>query len=88
MILPTADNQFSLQALRRNGIFNIAIANRLGVSRRTFSRALLLMDDWIETTFRGMAPSNQISVEKTMRRKVSSSAVLSHSRWMRSSLSR
>lgn len=64
MFLPTDDKQFSFWALRRNGVSNIAIANRLGISRQAVSRALLLMDDRIETTLREMARSNQISVEK------------------------
>ncbi|MDD1687535.1 hypothetical protein [Methanoregula sp.] len=64
MFLPTNDKQFGFWALRRSGESNIGIANRFGISRQAVSRALLLMDDRIETTLREMAQANQISVEK------------------------
>ncbi|MFA6332697.1 MAG: hypothetical protein WCX22_07095 [Methanoregula sp.] len=63
MFLPTNDKQFGFWALRRSGESNIGIANRFGISRQAVSRALLLMDDRIETTLREMAQANQISVE-------------------------
>jgi hypothetical protein len=42
---------------------NITIANVLGISRQAVSRALLLMDERVESTLREMAKSNQIAVE-------------------------
>ena len=50
--------------MRRNGVPNITIANALGISRQAVSRALLLMDERIESTLREMARANQIAVEK------------------------
>jgi hypothetical protein len=64
MFLPTSDKQFGFWALRRSGASNIAIANRFGISRQAVSRALLLMDERVETTLRGMAQANQIGIEK------------------------
>ena len=64
MLLPTNDKQFGFWALRRSGVPNITIANRLGISRQAVSRALLLMDEKIETTLREMAAANQIAIEK------------------------
>ncbi len=64
MLLPTNDKQFGFWAMRRSGEPNIAIANRLGISRQAVSRALLLMDEKIESTLREMAQANQIAVEK------------------------
>ena len=40
------------------------IANRFGISRQAVSRALLLMDEKIETTLREMAQANQIADRK------------------------
>ena len=64
MFLPTSDKQFGFWMLRRSGESNIAIANRFGISRQAVSRALLLMDDRVGTTLRGMAQANQIAIEK------------------------
>ncbi len=64
MLLPTNEKQFEFWAMRRNGIPNITIANQLGISRQAVSRALLLMDQRIESTLREMASANQIAVEK------------------------
>jgi hypothetical protein len=64
MFLTTDDKQFGFWALRRSGESNIGIANRFGISRQAVSRALLLMDEKIESTLRGMADANQISTEK------------------------
>jgi len=64
MILPTNDKQFGFWALRRSGVPNITIANRLGISRQAVSRALLVMDEKIGGTLREMATANQISIEK------------------------
>ena len=64
MFLPTNDRQFGFWAMRRNGVTNIGIANKLGISRQAVSRALLLMDEKIGATLREMANANQISVEK------------------------
>jgi len=64
MFLTTNDKQFGFWAMHRNGIPNIEIANRFGISRQAVSRALLLMDEKIETTLREMAQANQIAIEK------------------------
>jgi hypothetical protein len=64
MFLTTNDKQFGFWALRRSGVPNIGIANRFGISRQTVSRALLLMDEKIETTLSEMAQANQIAIEK------------------------
>jgi hypothetical protein len=64
MLLPTNDKQFGFWKMRRNGSSNITIANLLGISRQAVSRALLVMDEKIETTLREMAQANQIAIEK------------------------
>ena len=64
MFLTTNDKQFGFWALHRNGVPNIEIANRFGISRQAVSRALLLMDEKIETTLSEMARANQIAIEK------------------------
>ena len=64
MFLTTNDKQFGFWALHRNGMPNIEIANRFGISRQAVSRALLLMDEKIGTTLSEMAQANQIAVEK------------------------
>ena len=64
MLLPTNDKQFEFWKMRRSGMPNITIANLLGISRQAVSRALLLMDERIESTLREMARANQIAVEK------------------------
>jgi hypothetical protein len=64
MFLPTNDRQFGFWAMRRSGVTNIAIATRLGISRQAVSRALLLMDERIGTTLRGMANANQIAIDR------------------------
>jgi hypothetical protein len=64
MVLPTNEKQFGFWAMRRSGVPNITIANQLGISRQAVSRALLLMDDKIETALREMANANQIAIEK------------------------
>lgn len=43
---------------------NIAIAKELGISRQAVSRALILMNERIETILRDMAKANSIAVEK------------------------
>jgi len=63
MFLPTNDKQFGFWTMRRSGVPNIAIANRLGISRQAVSRALLLMDEKIESTLREMAQANQIAID-------------------------
>ena len=64
MFLTTDDKQFGFWMRRRSGESNIVIANRFGISRQAVSRALLLMDEKIESTLRGMADANQIAIEK------------------------
>ena len=64
MLLPTNDKQFGFWAMRRSGVPNITIANRLSISRQAVSRALLLMDEKIEATLREMANANQIAIDK------------------------
>ena len=64
MLLPTNDTQFGFWKMRRNGSSNITIANLLGISRQAVSRALLVMDEKIESTLREMAQANQIAIEK------------------------
>jgi hypothetical protein len=64
MFLPTNDKQFEFWKMRRSGMPNITIANLLGISRQAVSRALLVMDERIESTLREMARANQIAVEK------------------------
>jgi len=64
MFLTTDDKQFGFWMRRRSGESNIGIANRFGISRQAVSRALLLMDEKIESTLRGMADANQIAIEK------------------------
>ncbi len=64
MFLPTNDKQFGFWTMRRSGVPNITIANRLGISRQAVSRALLVMDEKIEAALREMAQANQIAVAK------------------------
>lgn len=64
MLLPTNEKQFAFWRMRRSGTSNITIANLLGISRQAVSRALLVMDEKIETTLREMAQANQIAIEK------------------------
>jgi hypothetical protein len=64
MLLPTNEKQFEFWRMRRSGSSNITIANLLGISRQAVSRALLVMDERIETTLRDMAGANQIAIEK------------------------
>ena len=64
MLLSTNDKQFGFWKMRRNGSSNITIANLLGISRQAVSRALLVMDEKIESTLREMAQANQIAIEK------------------------
>mgnify|MGYP001029597491 FL=1 len=64
MLLPTNDKQFGFWKMRRSGSSNITIANLLGISRQAVSRALLVMDEKIESTLREMAQANQIAIDK------------------------
>jgi len=64
MLLPTNEKQFEFWRMRRSGSSNITIANLLGISRQAVSRALLVMDEKIETTLRDMAQANQIEIGK------------------------
>jgi len=64
MLLPTNDKQFGFWKMRRSGMPNITIANLLGISRQAVSRALLAMDERVESALREMAQANQIAIEK------------------------
>jgi len=64
MLLQTKDKQFGFWAMRRSGVPNITIANRLGISRQAVSRALLVMDGKIGTALREMANAHQIAIER------------------------
>jgi predicted transcriptional regulator len=64
MLLPMDEKQFGFWKMRRNGTPNITIANLLGISRQAVSKALLGMDEKIESTLREMAQANQIMTEK------------------------
>jgi hypothetical protein len=64
VLLPTNEKQFGFWKMRRNGSSNITIAHQLGISRQAVSRALLVMDEKIESTLREMAQANQIAIEK------------------------
>ncbi|RXA19740.1 hypothetical protein EQO05_07790 [Methanosarcina sp. MSH10X1] len=64
MFLPAGEKQFEFWVLRRNGLPNINIAKRFGVSRQAVSRALLSMDKRIEEVLFEMARANRIEVEK------------------------
>jgi hypothetical protein len=63
MLLPMNEKQFGFWAMRRSGVPNITIANQLGISRQAVSRAILVMDEKIETALREMANANQIAIE-------------------------
>jgi hypothetical protein len=64
MLLSTNEKQFVFWKMRRSGSPNITIANLLGISRQAVSKALLVMDEKIESTLREMARANQIAIEK------------------------
>ncbi|MFA4860819.1 hypothetical protein [Methanoregula sp.] len=64
MLLPTDEKQFLFWTMRRSGIPNITIATQLGISRQAVSRALLLMDERVESTLKEMAHANQIAIER------------------------
>lgn len=64
MLLPMDEKQFGFWKMRRSGTSNITIANLLGISRQAVSKALLGMDQKIESTLREMAHANQIMIEK------------------------
>lgn len=64
MLLQTNEKQFAFWMMRRSGVPNITIANRVGISRQAVSRALQLMDTKIDSTLREMAHANQIEPGK------------------------
>ena len=64
MFLPTGEKQFEFWKMRRSGMPNITIANLLGISRQAVSKALLAMDERVESALREMAQANQIAIEK------------------------
>ena len=64
MLLPLDEKQFGFWKMRRSGTPNITIANLLGISRQTVSKAILGMDEKIESTLCEMAQANQIVTDK------------------------
>jgi hypothetical protein len=64
MLLPMDEKQFGFWKMRRSGTSNITIANMLGISRQAVSKAILGMDERIESILREMAQANQIKTEK------------------------
>jgi len=64
MLLPMDEKQFAFWMMRRSGTPNITIANLLGISRQAVSKALLVMNEKIESALRDMAHANQIAIEK------------------------
>jgi ferredoxin-like protein FixX len=63
MLLPMNEKQFAFWKMRRSGSPNITIANLLGISRQAVSKALLVMDEKIESALREMAQANQIAID-------------------------
>ena len=63
MFLPMNEKQFAFWKMRRSGSPNITIANLLGISRQAVSKALLVMDEKIESALREMAQANQIAID-------------------------
>ena len=63
MPLPMNEKQFAFWKMRRSGSPNITIANLLGISRQAVSKALLVMDEKIESALREMAQANQIAID-------------------------
>jgi ferredoxin-like protein FixX len=57
------EKQFAFWKMRRSGTPNITIANLLGISRQAVSKALLVMDEKIESALREMAQANQIAID-------------------------
>jgi ferredoxin-like protein FixX len=64
MLLPMDEKQFAFWKMRRSGTPNITIANLLGISRQAVSKALLVMDEKIESVLREMAQANQIAIDR------------------------
>jgi len=64
MLLPMDEKQFAFWKMRRSGTPNITIANLLGISRQAVSKALLVMDEKIESALREMAQANQIAIDR------------------------
>jgi len=64
MLLPMDEKQFAFWMMRRSGTPNITIANLLGISRQAVSKALLVMNEKIESALQEMAHANQIAIEK------------------------
>jgi transcriptional regulator with XRE-family HTH domain len=63
MVLPINEKQFEFWRMRRSGTPNIIIAKLLGISRQAVSKALLGMDEKIESALREMAQANQIAID-------------------------
>jgi hypothetical protein len=64
MRLPLDEKQFASWKMHRIGTPNITFANLPGISRQAVSKALLGMDENIESTPRWMAQANQIMTVK------------------------
>ena len=64
MFLPVNEKQFGFWKMRRSGMQNISIANKLGITRQGVSQALRVMDEKIESSLLEMAQANRIQVEK------------------------
>ncbi|WFN34274.1 hypothetical protein L1S32_10565 [Methanogenium sp. S4BF] len=64
MSLPLSDRQFEFWKLRRDGLANIHIAQQFRISRQAVSKALLSMEDKVETTLLEMARANRIEAER------------------------
>ena len=64
MSISLNDRQFAFWRLRRSGLQNVHIADRLRISRQAVSKALLAMDRKVEETLLEMAQANQIEVER------------------------
>ncbi len=88
MLLPMDEKQSGFWKMRCSGTTNITIANLPGISRQAVSKALLGMDEKIESILREMAQANQIIIDKINPERESLPAGPSLSKLRRSSSSR